>query len=280
LSASIVSETRAEALRRASELLGSLTEAELLLRFALGCSRTQLYGGLRQPFLADQLELFERMLRRRLEGEPLQYITGTQAFRNVELRVGPGVLVPRPETELLVDEALSLLTSVPNPVVVDVGTGSGAIALSIATERPSAQVWATEISAEALAWARRNLAATTVQLLRGDLLAPMPASARSKVDLIVSNPPYLSEAEWQAAPADVRHHEPPVALKSAQEGLEVTARLIEEASAWLAPGGWLVVETSPSLAGPVHRLLRNSYEEAAILNDLAGRPRIARGRKR
>jgi release factor glutamine methyltransferase len=274
-----VSESRAEALRRGSEVLASLPEAEQLLRFVLDCSRTQLYGGLRQPLLSHESEAFERVLSRRLDAEPLQYITGTQSFRNLQLRVGPGVLVPRPETELLVEEALALLGRRSSPLVVDVGTGSGAIALSIAIERPSARVWATEISEEALVWARRNLAASKVELLQGDLLSPMPAKARGTVHLIVSNPPYLSEAEWRATPADVRHHEPAIALKSERQGLELTERLIREALHWLAPQGWLILETSPSLAEDVRRLLWAGYEEVAILDDLAGRPRIARGRR-
>lgn len=278
----VVGESRAEALRHASELLGSLNEAELLLRFVLDCTRTQLYGGIRQPFLAGELEAFEEALRRRLGGEPLQYITGTQSFRKVELRVGPGVLVPRPETELLVEEVLSMLGSSTRPVVVDVGTGSGAIALSIAAELPGSLIWATELSSEALRWARANrsaLGASGVEILLGDLLGPLPPSLAGRVDLVVSNPPYLSAEEWLATPTDVRNHEPELALKAELDGLEVTARLIREAPEWLAPGGWLVFETSPSLANRVRQILSERYIEVAILADLAGRPRIAKGRR-
>jgi release factor glutamine methyltransferase len=266
-----------ETLDWAAKLVGR-REAELMLGHILGCSRAQLYADLvdRSP---EHLATFDDLVAQRLRGEPLQYITGVQAFRGLSVVVGPGVLVPRPETELLVEEALSLIGSLPNPVVVDVGTGSGAIALSIATEHPSSEIWATEIDEKAIGWARRNLLHSGVRIVQGDLLSPLPAGLTGKVDLIVSNPPYLSETEWQSAPFDVRHHEPVIALKSEREGLDVTERLIGEALHWLAPQGWLILETSPSLTGDVRRLLSAGYAEVAILDDLAGRPRVARGRR-
>lgn len=256
-------------------------EAEVLCGHVLGVDRSGLYtrGGL--ALAAGQREVLNGLIARRCAGEPLQYLTGHQAFRRLDLLVGPGVLVPRPETEIVVDQALLRLAGVPAPVVVDVGTGSGAIALAVATERPEARVWATEVSLQAAAWARRNLTACgagTVTILEGDLLSPLPAALRGQVDLLVSNPPYLSEADLAEVAVDVRDYEPQEALVSGPTGLEVPARLAAEAVGWLRPGGWLVLETSPAQAGRLRCLLAGRFADVAIHPDLAGRLRVAEGR--
>lgn len=274
--------TRLEALDRAVEVLGRV-EAEILACFVFDCTRTDLYMEPDAPAYGQYVEQLNRLLEERRSGRPLQYLTGVQPFRLLDLAVGEGVLVPRPETELVVDQCLSLLATVPKPKVIDVGTGSGAIALSIATERPDSRVWATEVSKKALRWARMNLEgvdAPNCELFLGDLFAPLPRDLRGTVGLVVSNPPYLSDAELAAAPRDVRDHEPSVALACGQQGMEIPAKIAEQALTWLGPGGWLVMETSPTQAGALAGLMRGIYEEVQILDDLSGRPRIAKGRKR
>lgn len=274
--------TRLEALDRAVEVLGRV-EAEILTCLVFDCSRTDLYMDPDAPAYGQYVEQLNRLVQERRSGRPLQYITGVQPFRLLDLAVGEGVLVPRPETELVVEECLSLLQTVPKPKVVDVGTGSGAIALSIATERPDSRVWATEISRKALRWATMNLQGTEApncELLIGDLFAPLPKELRRTVDLVVSNPPYLLDAELAAAPRDVRDHEPSVALACGQQGLEIPAKIAEQALTWLRPGGWLVMETSPTGAGALAELMGGLYEDAELIEDLSGRLRIAKGRKR
>jgi release factor glutamine methyltransferase len=264
-------------------------DAELLLRHVLACSRALLLSDPGRP-LGEDGERFRMLVERRAGGEPLQYLTGVQAFRRLELAVGPGVLVPRPETEMVVERALAHLEGVvrppaggvPGPVVVDLGMGSGAIALSIGLERPDATVWATEVSGEALRWARWNLeavAAGNVTLVEGDLFGPLPGELQGSVDLVVSNPPYLSEAELAEAPPDVRDHEPALATTAGATGLEVVSRIVDEAMAWLRPGGWLVLETHPGQAARLRSLMLARYADVAVHPDLAGVPRIAEGRR-
>lgn len=274
-------------IREAAERLRSCVaspqaEAEVLCGHVLGVDRSGLYARGELSLSEKQRELLNALIARRCAGEPLQYLTGHQPFRHLDLAVGPGVLVPRPETEIVVEHALGHLGGLAAPVVVDVGTGSGAIALSIALEQPGATVWATEVRPAALAWAWRNLAAcgaANVTLLAGDLLSPLPADLRGRVDLVVANPPYLSEAELAEVAADVRDHEPYGALVSGPTGLEVPARLALEALGWLRPGGWLVLETSPMQAEHLRGLLAARYAQVAVHPDLAGRLRVAEGRR-
>ncbi len=275
-----------EALRWAGQRLGASVErppvdAELLLRHVLSVTRAELLAHPARVLTAEEQERLLELVDRRRAGEPLQYLTGTQAFRSLELAVGPGVLVPRPETEFVVERALARLAGALDPVVVDLGAGSGAICLAIATERPDASVWATEVSGEAISWARRNAAGVeNVRLLEGDLFEPLPSEMHGRVDLVVSNPPYLSEAELGKASVDVRDHEPRVATVSGSTGLEVAARIVTGALAWLRAGAWLVMETSPSQAARLEALMRACYEQAAVLADLSGRLRVAEGRAR
>jgi release factor glutamine methyltransferase len=257
-------------------------DAELFLRHVLGCSRALLFAEPERRLDPAAVERFTAFVERRAGGEPLQYLTAVQAFRRLELAVGLGVLVPRPETEVVVGRALAHLLGVEAPVVVDVGTGSAAIALSVATERPDAAVWATDISGEAAAWARRNVAAagaSNVTVVEGDLFGPLPEDLRCCVDLVVANPPYLSEAELAEAEPDVRDHEPALATVAGPTGLEVASRVVAEAPAWLRPGGWLVLETHPGQAERLRALMLARYEVVAIHSDLAGRPRIAEARQ-
>jgi release factor glutamine methyltransferase len=216
----------------------------------------------------------EELVRRRVAGEPLQYLTGVAGFRYLELGVGPGVLIPRPETEVVAQTAIDLLP--PGGVVIDVGTGSGAIALAIAHERPDARVLATEVSDGALEWARRNRddLGLDVELFGCDLLSDVPRDLAGGVDVVVSNPPYIGSDERDSLPADVREHEPDVALFAPGNALGVIERLADESRVWLRSGGHLVLEIAPAQAGAVAALLGH-YEEVVIRPDLTGRERVA-----
>jgi release factor glutamine methyltransferase len=216
---------------------------------------------------------------RRAAGEPLQYVTGVAGFRRLELKVGPGVFIPRPETELVVDHALSRL---PNAgVAVDVGTGSGAIALALADERPDARVLATESSAAALRWARANRDALSlaVDLYHCDLFSGLPEDLRRRVDVVVSNPPYIALEETNALPPEVLAHEPHEALFAGALGTRSLRRIARMARSWLRPGGWLVLEIGASQGEPADALLDEAgYVDRSVHTDYNGRARIAVGR--
>lgn len=266
-----------------SGVAGARNEAEILVGHVLGFRRADLYADLDTPVTVAQAAQLDKMVAARCSGRPLQYVTGVQGFRRLSLKVGPGVLVPRPETEMLVERCLEILEGSIDPQVLDVGTGSGAIALSLATERPDCRVWATEISEDAYRWADKNLeesGLTNVDLYYGDLFSPLTKSQKGKFDLIVSNPPYLSQEVYLAAPADVRDHEPEMALLSGDRGMETCIRIIRESSEWLAPGGHLVVETAGAEQWETLSMwFSRRYEDVRITEDLAGRPRFAEGRK-
>jgi release factor glutamine methyltransferase len=269
--------------RLTSHVASPAVDAELLLRHVLDCPRARLFS---DPLLAVPPEAaarFAELVGRRAAGEPLQYLTAAQSFRHLELAVGPGVLVPRPETEVLVERALGHIAGVGTPLVVDLCTGSGAVALAIATERADAVVWATELSADAAAWARLNaerIGPPNLTIVEGDLFGPLPPALRGSVDLVVANPPYLSEAELSTTEPDVREHEPHLATVAGPSGLEVAGRIVGEAPRWLRPGGWVVLETHPGQAARLRLLMAPRYAEAAVQPDLTGALRIAEGRAR
>lgn len=225
----------------------------------------------------DTLDRARSLAARRLAGEPLQYITGKAGFRRLELEIGPGALIPRPETESLTQYAMDRLPS--GGVVVDVGTGAGAIALAIADERPDAVVYGTDVAAEALEWARRNRdrLSLAVELHEGDLLAALPGDLAGTVDVIVSNPPYVHEDF--VLPVEIRDHEPHVALFAGSDGMALLDRLAEQSLGWLKPGGWLVMEMGEVQRDETRRTLeRLGYEDIDVLLDMTERPRVAVGR--
>jgi release factor glutamine methyltransferase len=190
-------------------------------------------------------ESLRAMVARRVAGEPLQYVMGWAPFGPLRLVVGPGVFVPRPETEGLADRAATRLRSRPEPrVAVDVCTGSGAIACFLAAEVPGARVLATELDPGALAWARRNADRYGVELLAGDLDEPLPAALAGRVDVLCANVPYVPSGAIATLPTDVRDHEPRLALDGGPDGLDVQRRVIAEAPSWLTAGGCLLIETS------------------------------------
>ncbi len=219
------------------------------------------------------------LAERRARGEPLQYVTGTVGFRRLDLVVGSGVFIPRPETELVAEKAMDHLPS--GGVVVDVGTGSGAIALAIKDERPDATVVATEFLPDALAWARQNVQATglDVRLLEGDLFAPLGKELRGRVHVVVTNPPYVPTEESHLLPVDVAEHEPGEALFAESGGLAMIARIAQEARDVLLGGGWLVMEIGDRQDKPVEAILLDAgYSSVTIDKDLTERPRIASAR--
>ena len=254
-------------------------EAKWIVEAAAGAPAARLWSGDDSP---DE-EVTSRalgMARRRSEGMPLQYVTGRAGFRYLELSVGPGVLIPRPETEVVAGRAMEHLPR--EGTLVDVGTGSGAIALSVAQERPDARVLATERHPAALVWAERNRAelGLDVALFRGDLLEELPTELRGLVDVVVANPPYIGRTEIDALPAEVMDHEPHEALFSGASGHDLLKRIIAEAAPWLAPDGWLVLEIAPPQAAAVMGWLRAAgYRDVAVRRDLTGRLRVAEGRR-
>ncbi|HEX6207347.1 MAG TPA: peptide chain release factor N(5)-glutamine methyltransferase [Actinomycetota bacterium] len=250
-------------------------EAEILLAHLLRTDRAGLYAR-REDLTDEERDLLSRMLLVRASGVPLQHLTGDQPFFGLKLRVRPGVFIPRPETEVLVEQALQCLRTESSPVVVDVGVGTGAVALAIKKERRDARVLATDASEDAVALAAENARQLSlgIELLRGDLLSPLPGELRGMVDLIVSNPPYVTEEEYAQLPEVVRA-EPKEALVG---GTELHARLAREALAWLRPGAWLAMEIGAGQGDEVAGLLSERYERVEIVPDLAGLDRVARGR--
>lgn len=249
--------------------------AEALLQYFLGTDRAGLYARA-EGLDTRTAKQFGRALCQRCHGVPLQYLTGEQQFFDLVLGAAPGVFVPRPETEVVVERALEVVPDGDGGVVVDVGTGTGAIALAIKRFRPATRVLAIDRSGEATAVARANASrhALDVEVLEGDLLEPLPSDLRGMVDLVVSNPPYVSREEYDALPPEV-HAEPYEALVG---GTDVHRRLAEDAPGWLRAGGWLVMEIGDDQATEVGDVLAGRFESIDVLPDLAGRARVVRGR--
>jgi release factor glutamine methyltransferase len=246
--------------------------AELLLAQALGCDRVRLYLDFDKPLGDPELARYRELVKRRAEGEPTAYLTGAREFFGRRFAVDARVLVPRPETELLVEAALEALPE--GGAALDLGTGSGAVAVSLALGRPGARVTAVDLSPDALEVARANAAAhaATVELLLGDLFAPLPAGAR--FDLIASNPPYVPTGELSGLQREVRR-EPRLALDGGPDGLIVLRRIVEAAPRWLAPGGALLLEMHESHLEALPALcLAAGFATAEARRDLAGLPRL------
>jgi release factor glutamine methyltransferase len=250
--------------------------AERLLAHVLETDRAGIYA--RSGLSTREAKRFGRALCRRCAGEPLQHVTGEQGFRRLVLGVRPGVFVPRPETEVLVQVVLDELRSVDSPLVVDVGTGTGAVALALADELASATVHATDVSEEAIGLARDNASALArpVALWEGDLLTPLPEELRGAVDAVVSNPPYVPVERRDALPPEVRA-EPERAVFG---DLRLYERLFAQAFRWLRPGGVVAVEIEESTAGAVSEAaVEAGFEGPRIVRDLAGRDRVVVARR-
>lgn len=259
--------------------------AELLLRFVLGCDRAYLYAHPERELSADEQSRYEAILGERARGVPAQYITGHQEFWGMDLIVTPAVLIPRPETEHLIEAVLELASTggQEGPLhtlrIVDVGTGSGCIALALAKELSNAEIFATDISPAALEVAQANAARLQldkrIHFRQTDLLEGL----NPPFDFVVSNPPYVGEAEEDEVQLEVRKFEPRNAVFAGPTGLEVIGRLIGQAHDALQPGGWLLMEISGTIADGVKRLL-SEWDEVRIKPDLQSIPRVALARKR
>jgi release factor glutamine methyltransferase len=263
-------------------------DAEVLLAAARGCRRIDLYTAFDQVADEATREAFRELVRRRAEGTPVAYLVGHKEFYSLSFRVTPDVLIPRPETELLVVRLLDLVKG-RGPAdqkvsIADVGTGSGIIAVCAARHLPEARLTAVELRPEALEVARANAAdhgvAGRIEWIESDLFAAVPA-ARS-FDFVVSNPPYVSLAEFDKLHPTVKNYEPRPALVAGPCGTEVIERLVPQAAERLLAGGWLLIEVSPMIEPAVRELLaaNATLELAPTIKDLAGLPRIAQARKR
>jgi release factor glutamine methyltransferase len=254
-------------------------EAEVLACHALGISRSQLIARREQPLDDAARAILDPLLARRAAGEPIAYITGEREFWSLALKVTPDVLIPRPETELLVELALAQLPGDSEAVIADIGTGSGAVALALARERPRARILATDISGPALAVARENaarLGVANIEFRQGAACEPIRPD---RVALIVSNPPYVAESDPHLGQGDLRF-EPRAALAAGADGLDVLRELIAAAPQVLIAGGALLVEHGYDQAESVHALFaRHGFREITLHRDLAGLPRVTAGIK-
>jgi len=267
--------------------------AELLLLHVLGRDRAWLYAHPEDPINSEELDTFLSLISRRANGEPTQHLTGKQEFWSLEFEVTPDVLIPRPETEHVIEVALDRLalrelragrsqkTNGEGFLIADIGTGSGCLAIALAKELPAATVYATDISPAALAVARRNAvrhgAANRILFLESDLSRPLAAdwARESTFDLIVSNPPYIPRRDANTLAREVRDHEPAIALYGGEEGYELYAGLIALAGAHLKPGGIFVAELGHDSLSAVQPLLdARHWTAVGVSNDLAGIPRV------
>jgi release factor glutamine methyltransferase len=306
----LLRETLAFAIDRlsAAQVPSPRLNAELLLMFVLGCDRAYFYAHPERPLDPRESERYEEALAERARGIPAQYITGHQEFWGLDFLVSPAVLIPRPETEHVIETVLELmgqdsgaasaaerrdhaargagnrLTAAGQAFeernrIVDVGTGSGCIAIALATELPEAEILATDISRAALEIARANAARQLqdrIQFHQTDLLEKFEAR---NFNVVVSNPPYVGQSEEDHVQLEVRKHEPHDAVFAGPSGLEIIERLIPQAGAALKPGGWLVMEISGTVVEGVKRLL-SGWEQVRIVNDLQGIPRVVSARAR
>jgi len=249
-----------------------------LIRVVTGLSRADVVAGV-ELSRGDE-ETIVAMMGRRADGEPLQYLEGTALFGPIEVAVDHRVLIPRPETEQLWERAMDVLSDGPG-IVVDVGTGSGCIALAIKQIRPDLRVLGVDVSAEALEVASHNanVLGLDIELRHGDLLAALDEADKAAINLIVSNPPYISNDDWERLPVDVRDHEPRLALVAEHDGLAFYERLAIEARPWLHVDGILVAEIGETQGSAVAALFEASGWTAVVSIDLTGRDRFVEARR-
>lgn len=265
-------------LAAATQRLGERVDAEALLLHVLEKPRSWLIAHDTDVLDAQVIAAYEALIARRAAGEPVAYITGHRGFWSLELEVTPATLIPRPETELLVELALRHLPPGQALHIADLGTGSGAIALAIAHERPQAQVSAVDVSADALDVARRNaqrLGISNIRFLQGSWMTPLSGESFA---MIVSNPPYIEASDPHLEQGDLRF-EPASALASGEDGLDAIRQIVAAAPAHLQPGGWLLMEHGWDQGPPVRALLATAgYVEVDTVRDLEGRDRVSGGR--
>jgi release factor glutamine methyltransferase len=257
-------------------------DTEVLLAHTLSCKRIDLYTRHDEVVADEGRQRFKALIRQRIEGCPVAYLVGRKEFYSLEFEVNRAVLIPRPDTETVVDECLKLAKEMADPAVLDIGTGSGCLAVAVAKYCKQARVSAVDISDEAIQVAARNAAkhgvAERVRFLHGDLFAPLTAG--EQFDFLLSNPPYIPHNDIAGLAAGVRDYEPHRALDGGPDGLQVLGRLVAEAPRWLKPGGYLIVEIgSPQEVPARERIVAQAgFELAKTVYDSAGHPRVLRAR--
>ena len=269
----------AEELRAGPHGERAMADAELLLMRLLGQNRAWLLAHWHDELVPDRSTAYRALIHRRLAGEPIQYITGQTEFYGLPFHVTPAVLIPRPETEHLVEAALNRAALFPHPRILDIGTGSGCIAVALAHHLPHVTITTIDLSAEALGIARQNAAlnavADRIRFLQGDLLAPV---AGEQFDMILSNPPYVPATDRPTLSVEVRDHEPALALFAGPDGLDIYRRLIPAAHAALVPGGHLLLEIGYGQQPGVTALLAaTGFQSIEAIPDLQGIPRVLCG---
>ncbi|UYV11525.1 MAG: peptide chain release factor N(5)-glutamine methyltransferase [Phycisphaera sp.] len=254
--------------------------AELLIAHVIGCQRLRLYMEADRPASPDELNALRALAKRALSHEPVQYLVGEASFYGIALKADKRALIPRPETQTLVDEVVAAIKTVTDhpPLVADACTGSGCVAIAITSQAPTVIAHACDIDTDALALAAENIERTSladrISTFEGDLLAALPEGER--YDAIVANPPYIPDDEWEAVAPNVKDHEPTHALRGGRDGLDLVRPLIEQAADRLRPGGLLAIEVATARAGEALRGLTadDRYRDAQIVRDFAGRPRV------
>lgn len=261
-------------------------DAEVLLAAALGKDRVWLYTHFDQPLDKPELACFREFVRRRLKREPVAYITGSREFWSLSFKVTPDVLIPRPETEILVSEALKILRRRPAEGlrIWEIGTGSGAVTVALAREFPGLSILATDLSEKALAVARENAerhgVLEAIQFRRGDLFIPL--TKEDRFSMILTNPPYIPGDQFPSLPPEVRNHEPHLALDGGRDGLDFYRRALPRVDRYLDPGGWFLAEIGAGEEDRVLALARENpaLEEMSFVPDLAGIKRVFKARKK
>jgi release factor glutamine methyltransferase len=264
--------------------------AELLLARSLNLSREGLYRHLPDPIKAPEREVLEGLIQRRISGEPLQYILEQQEFWSIDFKVDARVLIPRPETELLIEQSLPILSEMSlqrNPSVLEIGTGSGAIAIALAKEVRNIFLIATDISRDALVLAKENAGSARVQdrikFVNGDLFGPLyPWKERASFDLILSNPPYITRPKIDTLAKEVKDYEPRIALDGGKDGLALYRRIIPEAPSYLREGGWLLLEVALGQSGVVSEMIEEggNFLKPESIPDLSGIGRVVKAQKK
>jgi len=284
-------ETVAEALRRGQDFLREKgasrprTSSEELLASAVGLSRFRLFLDLRRPLRPDEIDSYESLLSRRAGGWPLAYLIGSVGFHDLVLTVGPGVFIPRPETEILVEAVRGWFPPPASPRLLDLCCGSGAVALALACALPRASLFASDISPEALAFSKANASGAgmgeRVEFREGDLFAPWGTEFQEGFDAVVGNPPYIRSREIDALAPEVSRHEPRLALDGGAAGLDVIERIVVGSGGFLRPGGRLIFEIGADQGEAASALCRGrgGWEGVSVLKDLAGRDRAVTARK-
>lgn len=264
--------------------------AELLMAHSLQGSRESLYTQLKDPLGKEQRDTFESLIQRRVSGEPIQYILGRQEFWSIPLKVDRRCFIPRPETEFLVEETASILSHFPlseTPRVLEIGTGSGAIAIALAKEVKEILVIATDLSREALSLAKENATSlgllSKIRFLHGDLFEPFSILKGSEpFFIILSNPPYIARSELKGLPREVRDFEPILALDGGEDGLDFYRKIISQASDYLRPGGWLLLEVGNNQADTISKMLEaeGGFQKPMCVKDLLGIKRVVKAQRR